>query len=98
MNQEIFSKFIAAVLLATLIGWAVHADQANRAKAGREAFIAKETLRWDQHYANPDSITTDLIVALLACGVLFSLYEVFAFGVLLIVKRINVDNQKRQTP
>jgi len=76
----------------------MHTDNENRAKAGREAFIAKETLRWDQHYANPVSMPTDLIVAFLACGVMFSLYEVLAFGVLLVVKRINVDNEKRQIP
>ena len=96
MTKETFSKFVAAAILAILIALAVHADHVKRAQAGRDAFIVKETLRWEQHYANPDSIATDIMIALIISGIALTAYEVLVFGILLVVKRISVDDVKEQ--
>ena len=98
MTKETFSKFIAAAILATLMALAIHTDHENRRQAGREAFIAKETLRWDQHYTAPDSVPADIMGALMGSIIAFSAYETLAFGILLIVKRISVDDAKHQSP
>lgn len=58
---------------------------------GRDAFLAKEAVRYDRHFAQPDSIVIDVIAYLFLLGVLLVAYELIAFVVLKILEKINAD-------
>ena len=58
---------------------------------GREAFLAKETARYDRDFANPHSIVIEVIAGLILIGICLAAYELIAFAVLKILERINAD-------
>ncbi len=95
MKHRVASSLIAATLLAVVIGCIVQADYVRRGEMGREAFIAHEMWRYDHYYVNRDpAICTIPEVAILVGG-LFAVYEVMAFGIYKLNKRISqVDKNK----
>jgi hypothetical protein len=88
MNRTL-SKIISAGILAIVIGCVIHIYHVRGGQMGRDAFLAKEAVRYDRHFAQPDSIVIEVIVCLFLLGVLFMAYELIAFVVLKILERIN---------
>jgi hypothetical protein len=79
MNRKLLSKIISLGILAACQGLYAHADYASDSQMGRNGFMAKEAARWDRHMAHPHPIPFYIIEWLLLFGILFAVYEFFAF-------------------
>jgi hypothetical protein len=95
MNRNIVSKIISAGILAIIMGCVLAILQQKNIQMGREAFLAKEAVRYDKEYhlsAHPSiTLVSAVIVSLFLYGFLFAVYELIAFVVLKILERINAD-------
>ena len=65
----------------------MYVDQVRRGQTGKEAFLAKQSLRYDRFFATPP-MTLDFVSAVLVGGTMIAIYELVAFGTLMFLDRI----------
>ena len=72
---------------------AMYLDQVRRGQMGREAFMARQSLRYDSFFVSPP-IGKDLFGALFLAGTFVGIYELVTYGVLMFLNRIDPDDPK----
>jgi len=70
---------ISAVLMGIFLGSYIHNDYVKWGQRGREAFIAYQTQRFDQHMANPHPTMVTIIAAILFVVIFLAVYEILAY-------------------
>lgn len=91
MKSHTIGRIISAVLLGFLLGALAHHDQIKRGEMGREAFLAKQAARFDRHFARPDPLAAELFVGVIMVGLSLGAYELVAFGLSRILKKLDDD-------
>jgi len=84
-KQKLVGKIIAGGILAVFVAGSMHNYQVTRVQMKRDKFVT----HYEKLYANPMSIADDIVVSLIFCGISFTVYEILAFGISSIVKRIS---------
>jgi hypothetical protein len=88
MNHRKLSRWIAAIVMVFVFAFAMYLDEGRRGKMGREAFLEKQAVRYDKFYVNPP-LATDILGALLVGRIFLAVYEVVAYGTLMLLDRTN---------
>jgi hypothetical protein len=73
-------KLFFAIVLGVLSGQAMARDYAKWHALGRDAFLADQANRFDQHIAHPAPGSLDIMALTLTMVVFLAMYEVAAFG------------------
>jgi hypothetical protein len=81
MKSRTVGGMISALIFGVLFAGAMHLDHEKTAQRGREAFLAKEAVRFNRHFAKPDPIGIEIFVSVCMSGAVFGAYELVAFGV-----------------
>jgi len=79
VKPNLTCRMISAVLMGIVLGSYIHNDYVKWGQRGREAFIAYQTQRFDQHMAHPHPTMATIIAAILFVGVFLAVYEILAF-------------------
>ena len=79
MKPNLKCRMISAVLMGILLGSYIHNDYVKWGQRGREAFIAYQTQRFDQHMANPHPTMVTIIASILFVVVFLAVYEILAY-------------------
>jgi hypothetical protein len=85
MKSKLVIKFLLALSFGAIFGQLVYLDQEKWHRLGREAFLAYQANRFDQHTAAAAGVI--IFCAIFALG-LYSLYEGVAFAILKLVARV----------
>jgi hypothetical protein len=91
MKPYTISKIITALLIGILLGGAVHHDHVKRGQLGREAYLAKQAVRFDKFFAEPPSVALEMFVGVILAGFAFGAYELVAFGLSKVLKKTDDD-------
>jgi hypothetical protein len=91
MINNIVSRVFSAGILAIIYGCLAHIMDVNKGQMGREAYLAKQAVKYDRDFAQPHSIVIYVIACLILIGICLAAYELVAFVVLKILERINAD-------
>jgi uncharacterized membrane protein YkgB len=94
MKSRIVGRIIAAIILAVLIGLYDHHMHVAGSQMGRDAFIAKETARFDRHFATPDPVVVDVMSSIILFGIFFCVYELIAFVASKILQKPMADSER----
>ena len=85
------SRIVAALIMAILAAFMVHIWDAQDHHLGREAYLAKQAIDFDEEVARPSSFSRYLIVGLFFSCLYFGLYEVLSFCIRKILEKLNAD-------
>ena len=77
--------------MGILLGALVHHDHTKGGLMGREAYLAKQAARFDRHFARPDPLAAELFAGVILAGLSLGVYELVAFGLSRILKKIDAD-------
>jgi hypothetical protein len=91
MINNVVSRIFSAGILAIIYGCFTHIMDVNKGQMGREAYLAKQAVRYDRDFVQPHSIVFYVIACLILIGICLAAYELIAFVVLKILERINAD-------
>lgn len=79
MKPRIMSRILAALVLGVFLGCWAHHDYVSGARLGRDAFLAKESVRYNKFFAKPLPIAADIVASVIVIGCTIGIYEVVAF-------------------
>ncbi len=79
MKPRLIGKIVSAIIIAILFALYMRHDHVKGGQMGREAFLAKEGVRFDRHFANPDPVAVDVVASFIMFGCVFGGYELLAF-------------------
>ncbi len=88
MKSRVIRISISAVIFGLLFAGGIHRDHLKGRQLGREKFLAKQAIRFDRHFASPDSIGIQGLACVFFAGGLFSAYELVAFGISKALKKV----------
>jgi hypothetical protein len=80
MKYRLISKIISAIIVAVILNCAFYRMNLHHAVMGREAYMAQQAARYDRIMVSP-SFTHYLIPSLFMLGIMFVMYEFFAFAI-----------------
>jgi len=85
LNAE--ARIISALVIGAAFGAVVHFHQLSQLRAGRDAFLAAEALRFD-HIDAKHSLGPLIFVAVLAAVAVFGVYELISWVVTKMLQRV----------
>ena len=94
MKPRTIGRIIAALVVGVALGGAMHLEEVKRGQMGREEFLAKQAIRFDKHYAKPDSVAIDIIVCVFMASAVFGIYELIAFGASKVLKSVGGGDER----
>ena len=95
MKPNLSCRMISAVLMGIFLGSYIHNDYAKWGQRGRDAFIAYQSQRFDQHMANPHPTMVTIIASILFVVVFLAVYEILAYILSRIVGSPSGDQSAR---
>jgi hypothetical protein len=97
MSNNKLSRIIAALIMAFLAALMVHIMDAKEHHLGREAYLAKEAVDFDDETAHPSSFVRYLIFGLITSCLYIGLYEILSFFIRKILERLNADDSSARS-
>jgi hypothetical protein len=79
MKRHTKAKLLAATILILLAAGYSHFYRTHQQQIGREAFLAYQAKRYDTFLVRPSGVS-EVAGAVLAFGILFTVYELLALG------------------
>jgi len=81
MKNRFVARVIAAAMLGLLFGCYFHSVETQYAQAGRNEFLAKQAIRYDQRIAKQHSLAFDVSCFIFLVGGFCGAYELLTLGV-----------------
>jgi len=78
MERQKLSKLIAGLLLAVAIAYFMHSTNTMYSEMGKDAFLAKEALRYELYYGHPKPLLGNLVESIAMVGLILGTYELLA--------------------
>lgn len=88
MSNQALSRWIATGIMVLVCASGMYLDQTLRGQMGREAFLAKQSVRYDKFFVKPPP-GRDLFGGFFVGGAFVGIYELAAFGVLMLLDRLD---------
>jgi hypothetical protein len=85
MKKSVLVKATVMSFLAILVGMFTHFDEVRQGALGKDEFLKRESVRFDQFLLHPHYSVTVVIFFMIM--VLFGLYELICYLIFKIIKR-----------
>ena len=91
MNTKLISRIVVAVVLGILLGLVLNSDIEARHQAGKNAYLAAQTRRWDRIYNHTPNPAAGVIVCVAGAVLVFGGYELLIAGVSWTIRKLAAD-------
>ncbi|HEY1424699.1 MAG TPA: hypothetical protein VGF20_14695 [Candidatus Acidoferrum sp.] len=98
MNPRPVGRILATLLLGTVFGLYIHADNKKWSQLGRQAYIDHQLEDFDSNKATPQSKPVLMLGAMIVAAILFGAYELIALAFAAIFKSLFPASATQQTP